>query len=70
MKYETKPMSVTLPKDLLTDFQSKYPRLFTVFVRRCIIQATKNQKFFDDVFFGTVDDYSNLGMYHPEYMNG
>lgn len=56
-----------LPEELLQEFQSKYPRLGTVFIRRCMINACKDKQFFDNIFFGVYDKYSSLGMNRPEY---
>lgn len=48
-------------------FQERYPRLMSVFLRRCIIRANKDKQFFADVYFGVDDPYSSLGQNRPEY---
>lgn len=57
-----------LPVDLLRDFQQSYPRLATTFVRRAMIRAVVDKKFFDDVFFGTIDEYEDVGQNNPDYV--
>lgn len=59
---------IVLPDEVYKQFQSKYPRLFTVFVRRCLIKAFNDREFFENVFFGTSDKWSQLGSYRPEYV--
>lgn len=66
-KYDVKKTLLTLPAELVNDFQSKYPRLQTVFIRRCILKAVKDRDFFESIYFGVKDKYSLLGQYRPEY---
>lgn len=66
--YTTKKHLLSLPEEESKQFQSQYPRLMTVFLRRCIIKANSDRKFFEDIFFGVSDKYSNLGMFRPEYV--
>lgn len=55
-----------LPDSLLIDFQKKYPKLMTVFFRRCLIRACASDTFFNDVFFKTIDNYGRLGENNPK----
>lgn len=57
-----------LPQDLLDSFQRSYPRLATTFIRRAIIRAVRSKEFFDDVFFGTIDEYEDIGQNNPNYI--
>lgn len=59
---------MSIPEKEHKRFQTLYPRLMSVFLRRCIISANKNRAFFESVFFGTRDPYSSLGMNRPEYV--
>lgn len=56
-----------MPVELLLRFQSLYPRLQTIFIRRCLIRACDDKEFFDKVFFSTYDKYSDLGANNPKY---
>lgn len=56
---------IYLPVDLVNDFQSRFPRLFTVFVQRCMIKSLQDREFFNDVYFCTEDPYSGLGANNP-----
>ena len=56
-----------LPESVLNQFQTLYPQLATVFVRRCLLRAFDNKEFFDVVFFTTKDSWSKLGSNNPNY---
>lgn len=56
-----------LPEELLEHFQRLYPRLGTVFVRRCLIKACDDIEFFKDVYFTTEDKWSTMGSNNPDY---
>lgn len=62
-----KTVTYVLPKDLVMRFQRLYPRLGTVFIRRCLLRACADKVFFDKVYFGTVDEWSDLGANHPDF---
>ena len=66
--FEKKKVLLTLPETVANGFQSKYPRLMTVFLRRCLMKANEDRQFFEEVFFGVKDKYSLLGQYRPEYV--
>lgn len=68
MKKNTRLSSYYLPVELLESFQRSYPRLLTTFIRRCMIRSLRDKDFFDDVFFGTVDEYESIGQNNPEYV--
>lgn len=67
MKSDTKFTGFYLPVDLVNRFQRLYPRFGTIFVRRCFLRACQDKKFFDKVFFGTRDDYSDFGANNPDF---
>lgn len=56
-----------LPEELLDRFQRLYPRLGTVFIRRCLIKACDDVDFFKSVYFTTTDNWSKLGSNNPDY---
>lgn len=67
-KVERCKVLLSLPKEVRDDFSKIYPRLTTVFLRRCMMKAISSREFFEDVFFGVRDKYSMLGMNRPEYL--
>ena len=52
-----------LPESVLNQFQTLYPQLATVFVRRCLLRAIDNKEF----FVVTKDSWSKLGSNNPNY---
>lgn len=70
MKYNcpTKKCLFELPVEVTEQFQKKYPRLMSTYIRRCMLLAIENQTAFERIFFGVKDKYSVLGMFRPEYV--
>lgn len=70
MKYNvpTKKLMIELPAEITSAFQAKYPRLMSIYIRRCMMLAIENQKAFERIFFGVKDKWSVLGQFRPDYI--
>lgn len=67
MKVDRVARIIHLPSELVSRFQRLYPRMMTVFFRRCLILACQDKDFFDKVYFSAYDEYSSVGANHPDY---